>query len=172
MANPSLFYCLRFVFRTFLLNFQGCHCSIIKVLLFVCAVRCSRRLCYFSTSLCACQVLFLTFFEVLSNFLSRTRLCCFVSFAATLIFYQSLSGLSSTFFHLFLIPSPDRLDDSLTACISQAPIVSAFPPQRLISYHFSFFLSTTFLIYFSQVVFQRIKGIKKYLRMLNGEGGI
>ncbi|MFR3902342.1 hypothetical protein, partial [Hominisplanchenecus sp.] len=51
-------------------------------------------------------------------------------------------------------------------------VVSAFPPQRLISYHFSFFLSTTFLIYFSQVVFQRIKGIKKYLRMLNGEGGI
>ena len=114
---------------------------------------------------------FKLFFEALSNFLSRTRLCCFVSFAATLIFYQSLSGLSSTFF-IFLIPSPDRLDDSLTACISQAPIVSAFPPQRLISYHFSFFLSTTFLIYFSQVVFQRIKGIKKYLRMLNGEGGI
>ena len=28
------------------------------------------------------------------------------------------------------------------------------------------------IIYFSQVVFQRIKGIKKYLRMLNGEGGI
>ena len=54
----ALFYCLRFVFRTFLLNFQGCHCSIIKVHLFVCAVRCSRRLCYFSTSLCACQVLF------------------------------------------------------------------------------------------------------------------
>ena len=49
---------------------------------------------------------FKLFFEVLSNFLSRTRLCCFVSFAATLIFYQSLSGLSSTFF-IFLIPSPD-----------------------------------------------------------------
>ena len=126
MANPSLFYCLRFVFRTFLLNFQGCHCSIIKVHLFVCAVRCSRRLCYFSTSLCACQVLFLNFFfEALSNFLSRTRLCCFVSFAATLIFYQSLSGLSSTFF-IFLIPSPDRLDDSLTACISQAPLFLRF----------------------------------------------
>ena len=102
MANPSLFYCLRFVFRTFLLNFQGCHCSIIKVHLFVCAVRCSRRLCYFSTSLCACQVLFKLFFEALSNFLSRTRLCCFVSFTATLIFYQSLSGLSSTFFKKFV----------------------------------------------------------------------
>ena len=63
MANPSLFYCLRFVFRTFLLNFQGCHCSIIKVHLFVCAVRCSRRLCYFSTSLCACQVLFYFLFK-------------------------------------------------------------------------------------------------------------
>ena len=125
MANPSLFYCLRFVFRTFLLNFQGCHCSIIKVHLFVCAVHCSRRLCYFSTSLCACQVLFLIFFEALSNFLSRTRLCCFVSFAATLIFYQSFSGLSSTFF-IFLFPSPDRLDDSLTACISQAPLFLRF----------------------------------------------
>ena len=125
MANPSLFYCLRFVFRTFLLNFQGCHCSIIKVHLFVCAFRCSHRLRYFSTSLCACQVLFQTFFEALSNFLSRTRLCCFVSFAATLIFYQSLSGLSSTFF-IFLIPSPDRLDDSLTACISQAPLFLRF----------------------------------------------
>ena len=68
---------------------------------------------------------FLTFFEALSNFLSRTRLCCFVSFAATLIFYQSLSGLSSTFF-IFLIPSPDRLDDSLTACISQAPLFLHF----------------------------------------------
>ena len=64
---------------------------------------------------------FKLFFEALSNFLSRTRLCCFVSFAATPIFYQSLSGLSSTFF-IFLIPSPDRLDDSLTACISQAPL--------------------------------------------------
>ena len=125
MANPSLFYCLRFVFRTFLLNFQGCHCSIIKVHLFVCAVRCSHRLCYFSTSLCACQVLFQTFFEALSNFLRRTGLCCFVSFAATLIFYQSFSGLSSTFF-IFLIPSPDRLDDSLTACISQAPLFLRF----------------------------------------------
>ena len=125
MANPSLFYCLRFVFRTFLLNFQGCHCSIIKVHLFVCAVRCSRRLCYFSTSLCACQVLFQTFFEALSNFLSRTGLCCFVSFAATLIFYQSFSGLSSTFF-IFLIPSPDRLDDSPTAYISQAPLFLRF----------------------------------------------
>ena len=61
---------------------------------------------------------FKLFFEALSNFLSRTRPCCFVSFAATLIFYQSLSGLSSTFF-IFLIPSPDRLDDSLTGCISQ-----------------------------------------------------
>ena len=125
MANPSLFYCLRFVFRTFLLNFQGCHCSIIKVHLFVCAVRYSLRLCYFSTSLCACQVLFKLFFKALSNFLSRTRLCCFVSFAATLTFYQSLSGLSSTFF-IFLIPSPDRLDDSLTACISQAPLFLRF----------------------------------------------
>ena len=68
---------------------------------------------------------FKLFFEALSNFLSRTRLCCFVSFAATLIFYQSLSGLSSTFF-IFLIPSPDRLDDSLTACISQAPLFLRF----------------------------------------------
>ena len=75
------------------------------------------------------------------------------------------------FFHLFdSVPGsfgwfPDCLYLS-------GPVVSAFLPQRLISYHFSFFLSTTFLIYFSQVVFQRIKGIKKYLRMLNGEGGI
>ena len=75
------------------------------------------------------------------------------------------------FFHLF---------DSVPGSFGWFPdclylsgsVVSAFPPQRLISYHFSFFLSTTFLIYFSQVVFQRIKGIKKYLRMLNGEGGI
>ena len=44
---------------------------------------------------------FKLFFEALSNFLSRTRLCCFVSFATTLIFYQSLSGLSSTFFKSF-----------------------------------------------------------------------
>ena len=41
------------------------------------------------------------FFEALSNFLSRTRLRCFVSFAATLIFYQSLLYLSSTFFVFF-----------------------------------------------------------------------
>ena len=68
---------------------------------------------------------FKLFFEALSNFLSRTRPCCFVSFAATPIFYQSLSGLSSTFF-IFLIPSPDRLDDSLTACISQAPLFLRF----------------------------------------------
>ena len=68
---------------------------------------------------------FKLFFEALSNFLSRTRLCCFVSFAATPIFYQSLSGLSSTFF-IFLIPSPDRLDDFLTACISQAPLFLRF----------------------------------------------
>ena len=65
------------------------------------------------------------FFEALSNFSSRTGLCCFVSFAATLIFYQSLSGLSSTFF-IFLIPSPDRLDDSPTAYISQAPLFLRF----------------------------------------------
>ena len=65
------------------------------------------------------------FFEALSNFLSRTRLCCFVSFAATLIFYQSFFGLSSTFF-IFLFPSPDRLDDSLTACISQSPLFLRF----------------------------------------------
>ena len=64
---------------------------------------------------------FKLFFEALSNFLSRTGLCCFVSFAATLVFYQSLSGLSSTFF-IFLIPSPDRLDDSPTTCISQVPL--------------------------------------------------
>ena len=44
---------------------------------------------------------FKLFFEALSNFLSRTVLCCFVFFAATLIFYQSLSGLSSTFFVSF-----------------------------------------------------------------------
>ena len=75
------------------------------------------------------------------------------------------------FFHLFdSVPgSSGWFPDCL--CLSGS-VVSAFPPQRLISYHFSFFLSTTFLIYFSQVVFQRIKGIKKYLRMLNGEGGI
>ena len=36
-----------------------------------------------------------------------------------------LSGLSSTFF-IFLIPSPDRLDDSLTSCISQAPLFLRF----------------------------------------------
>ncbi len=114
---------------------------------------------------------FKLFFEALSNFLSRTRPCCFVSFAATLIFYQSLSGLSSTFF-IFLIPSPDRLDDSLTACISQAPLFLRF--RRNVWYLTTSlsFCQQLFLIYFSQVVFQRIKGIKKYLRMLNGEGGI
>ncbi len=154
MANPSLFYCLRFVFRTFLLNFQGCHCSIIKVHLFVCAVRCSRRLCYFSTSLCACQVLFKLFFEALSNLLSRTGLCCFVSFAATLIFYQSLSGLSSTFF-IFLIPSPDRLDDSPTACISQVPLFLHLLTNFCILSH---------SIYFVKYFFQR--------SLSNGERGI
>ena len=126
MANPSLFYCLRFVFQNFslefsrlsLFNYQGSSFRLCRSL-FASAL-------YFSTSLCACQVRFLNvFFEALSNFLSRTRLCCFVSFAATLIFYQSLSGLSSTFF-IFLIPSPDRLDDSLTACISQAPLFLRF----------------------------------------------
>ena len=82
MANPSLFYCLRFVFRTFLLNFQGCHCSIIKVHLSVCAVCCSHRLCYFSTSLCACQVLFKTFFRSsfeLLKLYQTVLLCLFCS---------------------------------------------------------------------------------------------
>ena len=104
---------------------------------------------------------FKLFFEALSNFLSRTRLCCFVSFAATLIFYQSLSGLSSTFFHLFLIPSPDRLDDSLTACISQAPLFLRFRRnswydttvvqicQQLFSKFLKFFLrSQNFRVYY------------------------
>ena len=140
MANPSLFYCLRFVFRTFLLNFQGCHCSIIKVHLFVCAVRCSHRLCYFSTSLCACQVLFQTFFEALSNFLSRTGLCCFVSFAATLIFYQSLSGLSSTFFTFF---------DSV-------PGSSFVIPQLPVSASFDELLYFIVFAIFCQVLFQEV----------------
>ena len=55
-------------------------------------------------------------------------------------------------------------------------LFSSFPlpshATAYLGYHFQNSLSTTFLIYFSQVVFQRIKGIKKYLRMLNGEGGI
>ena len=56
------------------------------------------------------------FFEALSNFLSRTRLCCFVSFAATLIFYQSLSGLSSTFFTFFWFRPRIVFRDSSTTC--------------------------------------------------------
>ena len=35
-------------------------------------------------------------------------------------------GFVKYFFHLFLIPSPDRLDDSLAACISQAPLFLRF----------------------------------------------
>ena len=52
------------------------------------------------------------------------------------------------FFHLFdSVPgSSGWFPDCLYLSGS---VVSAFPPQRLISYHFSFFLSTTFLIYFS-----------------------
>ena len=125
MANPSLFYCLRFVFRTFLLNFQGCHCSIIKVHLFVCAVRCSRRLCYFSTSLCACQVLFKLFrssFKLLKLY-QTVLLCLFRSNSDIL---SKSFGFVKYFFSSFLIPSPDRLDDSLTACISQAPLFLRF----------------------------------------------
>ena len=143
MANPSLFYCLRFVFRTFLLNFQGCHCSIIKVHLFVCTVRCLRRLCYFSTSLCACQVLFKLFFEALSNFLSRTRPCCFVSFAATLIFYQSFFGLSSTFF-IFFDSVPGSSGWFPDCLYLSGSVVSAFPPQQLVWYHCCADLSTVF----------------------------
>lgn len=103
---------------------------------------------------------FKLFFKALSNFLSRTRPCCFVSFAATLIFYQSFSGLSSTFF-IFLIPSPDRLDDSLTACISQAPLFLRFRRnswydttvvricQQLFSKFLKFFLrSQNFRVYY------------------------
>ena len=152
MANPSLFYCLRFVFRTFLLNFQGCHCSIIKVHLFVCAVRVGFVI--LAHLFVLVKYFFKLFFEVLSNFLSRTRLCCFVSFAATLIFYQSLSGLSSTFF-IFLIPSPDRLDDSLTAWISQAPLFLRFFDELL---YFIVF------VIFCQVLFSR--------SLSNGERGI
>ena len=80
---------------------------------------------------------FKLFFEALSNFLSRTRLCCFVSFAATPIFYQSLSGLSSTFF-IFLIPSPD-----LFFMIPQLP-VSAFFWRTSVFYRICHLLSSTF----------------------------
>ena len=88
------------------------------------------------------------FFEALSNFLSRTRLCCFVSFAATLIFYQSLSGLSSTFF-IFLIPSPD---------------------------HFSWFLNYLFLRFFDEllyfIVFVIFCQVLFSRSLSNGERGI
>ena len=101
MANPSLFYCLRFVFRTFLLNFQGCHCSIIKVHLFVCAARCSHRLCYFSTSLCACQVLFKTFFRSSFELLKSYRTVLLCLFCSNSDILSKSFGFVKYFFHLF-----------------------------------------------------------------------
>ena len=143
MANPSLFYCLRFVFRTFLLNFQGYHCSIIKVHLFVCAVRYSLRLCYFSTSLCACQVLFWTFFrssfELLKSY-QTVLLCLFRSNSDIL---SKSFRFVKYFFHLFdSVPGssgwfPDCLHLS-------GSVVSAFPPQQLVWYHCCADLSTAF----------------------------
>ena len=83
---------------------------------------------------------FKLFFEALSNFLSRTRLCCFVSFAATLIFYQSLSGLSSTFFTFF---------DSV-------PGSSFVIPQLPVSASFDELLYFIVFAIFCQVLFQEV----------------
>ena len=91
---------------------------------------------------------FKLFFEVLSNFLSRTRLCCSVSFAATLIFYQSLSGLSSTFFHLF---------DSVPGSFSMIP-------RLPVSASFDELLYFIVFVIFCQVLFSR--------SLSNGERGI
>ena len=148
MANPSLFYCLRFVFRTFLLNFQGCHCSIIKVHLFVCAVRCSRRLCYFSTSLCACQVLFKTFFrssfELLKSY-QTVLLCLFRSNSDIL---PKSFRFVKYFFHLF---------DSVPGSFS-------IIPRLPVSASFDELLYFIVFAIFCQVLFSR--------SLSNGERGI
>ena len=113
---------------------------------------------------------FKLFFEALSNFLSRTVLCCFVSFAATLIFYQSLSGLSSTFF-IFLISSPDRLDNSLTGCISQPLLFLRF--HRNVWHLTTSFSFCQHLFYlFFKCFFKNEAHKKNIFRMVNGEGGI
>ena len=148
MANPSLFYCLRFVFRTFLLNFQGCHCSIIKVHLFVCAVRCSRRLCYFSTSLCACQVLFLTFFRSSFELLKSYQTVLLYLFRSNSDILSKPLRFVKYFFHLF---------DSVPGSFSMIP-------QLPVSASFDELLYFIVFVIFCQVLFSR--------SLSNGERGI
>ena len=52
-------------------------------------------------------------------------------------------GFVKYFFHLFSIPSPDRLDDSLTACISQARCFCIFW-RTSVFYRICHLLSSTF----------------------------
>ena len=131
------------------------------------------------------------FFKLFSKLFRTSQVVpdcvAFVSFAATLIFYQSLSGLSSTFF-IFLIPSPDRLDDSLTACISQAPLFLRFRRnswydttivricQQLFSKFLKFFLRSQnfrvyyFYIYNSSNMFNPILSLYKKTRAYGKHG--